>query len=309
MPIIDGHMDTVYALNFSRRKFAERSENGHVDLPRLKEGGVKLVFFAVFPASSPYYIAAGVDRWFSLVEPPENNLMHVKRPDDIDKVLKSEKIGAILHFEGAGGIDTEFINLRNYYRLGLRSMGLAWSNLNIFATGVGTKEDRGLTAEGKELVKEMEKLGIIVDVSHLNEKSFWDVVDIAQKPIIASHSNAYAICNHIRNLKDDQIKAIAELDGTIGINFSISFLASNKTKETVSFEDVKAHIDHILNLVGPDHISLGSDFDGTSVPDILKDVSFYPKLLEYLEENGYTKQDLEKIAYKNFVRVMKNVWK
>jgi len=307
--LIDGHIDVVFSMKLKPRNFAQRSGIGHVDFPRMKEGGVTAAFFAVFPASNDFVIAEGVNSFFNLIENKENNLSQIKRVEDFVQTEKSGKIGAILHFEGSGGLDSEFINLRNYYRLGLRSMGLSWSNYNKFATGVGTIEERGLTAEGRELVKEMEKLGIVVDVSHLNEKSFWDVIEVASKPIIASHSNAYAVCKHPRNLTDEQIKAIAELKGTIGINFSVNFLSEKKDANSIQFEDIYAHIEHIVNLVGIDHVSFGSDYDGTDVPMILKDISYYPKLLEFLEKKGFSRDDIEKIAYKNFLRVFKNVWK
>lgn len=307
--LIDGHIDVIYSLKLKPRIFAQRSEIGHVDFPRMQEGGVSAAFFAVFPASSSFAIADGVDSFFKLVETKDNNLLQIKKVEDFTLANKEGKVGAILHFEGAGGLDSEFITLRNYYRLGLRSMGLAWSNYNRFATGVGVKEERGLTAEGKELVQEMEYLGIVVDVSHLNEKSFWDVIDVASRPVIASHSNAYTVCPHIRNLKDAQIKALADTGGTIGINFAVSFLAENKKPEDITFEDIYSHIEHIIDVASINHISFGSDFDGTSVPLILKDISYYPKLLEFLENKGFSKQEIEKITYKNFLRVFKQVWK
>lgn len=315
--IIDGHTDVLWALTRERRKFSEKSETGHVDLPRLRKGNVLASFFAVFPAMSDFEIYKGVDQWFSLIEDQDNNLLQVKSAEDINKCKMKNKIGAVLHFEGSGGIDSEFLTLKNYYRMGLRSIGLSWSNVNRFATGVtfnmlsgeSFEQDRGLTEIGKELVKELNNLGIIVDVSHLNEKSFWDVIDQTSKPIIASHSNAYSICNHPRNLKDEQIRAIAETNGTIGLNFCVSFLSSDKKKDQILLEDLKKHIDHIVELVGINHIGFGSDFDGATVPDVLKDVSYYPVLVDYLGKNGYNQEDIQKIESQNLLRVMKEVWK
>jgi len=312
--IIDGHIDVLHALETQWRKFHEEPAEdhfarGHVDLPRMRKGNVLGAFFAVYPTVNEFSIKKGVDSWFKLIEDEQNELLHVKNVEDFDKCIKENKIGAVLHFEGAGGIDSEFHNLRNYYRLGLRSMGLSWTNINKFATGVRMIEERGLTFEGKELVKEMEKLGIIIDVSHLNIKSFWDVVNLASKPIIASHSNSFALCNDPRNLKDDQIKAIGELNGTIGINFCVAFLTKDKKKDEITFEIIKKHIDRMVENAGIKHVSFGSDYDGAPVPDILEDISYYPKLTEYLEENGYNRQELELITHKNFLRVMKEVWK
>ncbi len=307
--IIDGHTDVLYTLRRQQRQFSEESEIGHVDLPRLKKGNVLAAFFAIYPAVSDYVLSRGVDDWFKLVNAPENALFQIKKIEDLDQCKKDNKVGAILHFEGSGGIDSEFHNLRNYYRLGLRSMGLSWSNLNKFATGVGKDPERGLSAEGKELVKEMEALGIIVDISHLNEKSFWDVINTASKPLIASHSNAYSLCDHIRNLKDEQIEAIRDINGTIGVNFVKSFLISKEKQDEITLETIKNHIDKIVELAGINHVSFGSDYDGATVPDVVKDVSYFPILLEYLEENGYTKKELEKLSEDNYKRVMKSVWK
>ncbi len=307
--IIDGHTDVLYTLRRQQRQFSEESEMGHVDLPRLRKGNVLAAFFAIYPAVSDYVLSKGVDDWFKLVNELENELQQIKKVEDLDQCKKDNKIGAILHFEGSGGIDSEFHNLRNYYRLGLRSMGLSWSNLNKFSTGVGKNSERGLTAEGRELVKEMEILGIIVDVSHLNEKSFWDVIEIASKPIIASHSNAFSLCNHIRNLKDEQIEAIKDNNGTIGVNFVTSFLISKEKKNEITLETIKKHIDKIVELAGINHVSFGSDFDGATVPEVVKDVSYFTKLLKYLEENGYTSKELEKLSEENYRRVMKTVWK
>lgn len=315
--IIDGHTDVLWALMREMRSFETESERGHVDLPRLRKGGVGAAFFAIFPSWSDFDIFRGVDQWFKLIEEPTNQLMQIKKVEDFEICKRENKIGVILHFEGSGGLDSNFINLRNYYRLGLRSMGLSWSNVNRFATGVtfnprtgeGFNLDRGLTQEGRELVTEMNELGIIVDVSHLNEKSFWDVIDTTSKPVIASHSNAFSICNHFRNLKDEQIEAIAEVNGTIGLNFCVSFLHPEKKKEEIQLEDMRKHVDHIVNLVGINHISFGSDYDGATVPDVVKDVSYFPVLVEHLESNGYGSEDIEKISHKNFLRVMKDVWK
>ncbi len=312
--IIDGHIDVLHALKKQWRNFYEEPAKdhfdlGHVDLPRMRKGNVMGAFFAIYPANNDYYMKMGIDSWFNLVEDERNELIHVKNVEDFEKCTKTNKIGAVLHFEGSGGIDSEFHNLRNYYRLGLRSMGLSWTNINKFATGVRMDEERGLTSEGQELVQEMNKLGIIVDVSHLNIKSFWDVVDKASKPIIASHSNCYALCDDPRNLKDDQIKAIGELEGTIGVNFCVPFLSNEKKEDTITFETIKNHIDRIIDIAGIDHVSFGSDYDGATVPDILQDISYYPDLVEYLEKNGYNSKELDQITHKNFLRVMKKVWK
>ncbi|MBD3226564.1 MAG: membrane dipeptidase [Candidatus Lokiarchaeota archaeon] len=308
--IIDCHMDLTYGLKNNPRNFYERSEIGDFDLPRLREGKVSAAFFAIYPATNYYYLMAGVDTWFNVVENPKNQLMLIKDVDDLENAKKNKKIGAILHIEGAGAIDTQFSILRNLHRLGLRSIGITWSDSNIYGTGVATDINRGLTDEGKSLVKEMEKLGIIVDASHLNETSFWDLVDTINKPFIASHSNARLICNTERNLNDEQMKALADCKGVVGITFCNTFLQENNpTPENITFEQIKEHIDHMVEITGIDFIALGSDFDGAKTPQIIKDVSHYPKLINFLLENGYSKQDVKKIAHKNIQRIFNSVWR
>ncbi len=305
--IIDCHIDTVFALRQQVRSFNVESDKGHVDLPRLKKGNVLAAFFAVFPSWSSYSIEEGVDHWFRLIENPDNELYQIKTVQDLTFTREKKQIGAILHLEGAGGLDSELIKLRNLYRLGLRSLGLSWSNQNRFATGVGVNEKRGLTAEGKALIEEIEHLGIILDVSHLNPKSFWDVVETANKPFIASHSNTKKVCDHQRNLTDEQITAIKDVNGTIGINFCKSFL--KKDPKEISLDDIRAHIDHIVDLAGINHVSIGSDFDGASVPEVLKDIAYYPVLIKHLEEHGYTSNEIEKITHENIIRVFKAIWR
>ncbi|UJG41412.1 MAG: dipeptidase [Candidatus Heimdallarchaeum aukensis] len=309
--IIDTHMDSFVSGNqYAPRDFGKKTNIGHVDYYRLKEGNVSAGFFAVYPAHSDYLLNWGTNAWFEILENYPEYFCQIKKFNDLKKVQSSEKVGAILHFEGSGGIDSEFNNLKNFYRIGLRSMGITWSNMNRFGTGVGTNKDRGLTAEGKELVQEMNRLGIIVDVSHLNEKSFWDVIEVSNKPVIASHSNAWEICNHKRNLKDDQIEAIKESGGTIGLNLCISFLKEKVEKpEKIGFKHIIKHINYIVKKAGIDHLTLGSDFDGARVPEVIKDVSYYPNLIRILEGEGYSSEDIEKITHKNIERVIKKVWK
>jgi len=313
--VIDGHIDTATAILRQYRLFSERSDRNHVDLPRMREGKVQAALFAIYPAMSRYNLINGLDIWFKLVEDPKNELMHIKKVSDFDKAKKEGKIGAVLHFEGAGGIDSEFQILRLAYRLGLRTMGISWSNINNYATGMlfqGPQVDRGLTLEGKELVKESQKLGITIDASHLNEPSFWDLMDVTEKPIFASHSNARAIGPHQRNLTNEQIKAIYDTKGTIGINFCASFLDKemriNPDPVDLPLEIFKEHIDHIVEQTDINTVAMGSDYDGATVPECMSDCSTFPKLLDFLSDT-YSKDDLEKIGSKNLMRVFSDTWK
>lgn len=313
--VIDGHVDTVHKLQKDKRNFSTRSEIGHYDRFRMEEGNVQAALFAVYPASTQNRILRKLDLWFKFVYNPNNNLEQIKRFDDFEKVKSSGKRGAILHFEGAGGIDNNFRLLRISYRLGLRSMGLIWSGINKFATAamfIGPQNKTGLTEKGKELVAEAQSLGITVDVSHLNDPSFWDVIEITGKSIFASHSNARKIVDHPRNLNDDQIKVIHEKQGTIGINFAMIFLNAKKPgmyDYNLGFDSIKNHIDHIVEFASIDTVAIGSDFDGADMPTCVKNCSIYPHLWDYLLENGYSKQDIEKISHSNLLRVFKDTWK
>jgi membrane dipeptidase len=176
---------------------------------------------------------------------------------------------------------------------------------NDLGDGVDSVKEAGLTSFGREVVKEMNRLGMIVDVSHLNEKGIWDVVELSEKPIIASHSNAKTLCSHRRNLTDKQIKAIAQKGGVIGINFAPQFL---RDEGQATLEDVLNHIDYICELVGEDYIGFGSDFDGiSSTPEGLKDISYFPAILEGLRKRGYTQEQIDKISHRNFENLIKKI--
>ncbi|QEE15151.1 dipeptidase [Promethearchaeum syntrophicum] len=313
--VIDGHIDTLLALKQQGRTFSQRSDKGHCDLHRMKEGNVSAALFAIWPGMTKKNLINGMDAWFKLLNNPENQLYHIKNIDDFSKAENSKKIGAILHFEGAGGIDKDFALLRLGYQLGLRSMGLSWSNVNKFATGAlfeQEQEDRGLTELGKELLHTGQKMGITIDVSHLNDPSFWDAIEITRKPLIASHSNCRSICSHQRNLTDKQIIAIHEKHGTIGLNLSVIFLSEEhkKTKIPVElpFEVLKSHIDHIVKITDINTVAIGTDFDGTTVPTNLSGVNDLPLFFNYLLENGYSEQDLKKLGSENLLRVFKDTW-
>ena len=313
--VIDGHVDTVHLLLKDKRNFSVRSEIGHYDRFRMEEGNIQAALFAIYPASTQNRILKKLDLWFKFVFNPKNNLKQIKRFNDFDKVKSSGKKGAVMHFEGAGGVDNNLRLLRISYHLGLRSMGLIWSGINKFATAtmfIGPQNKTGLTEKGRELVTEAQSLGITVDISHLNDPSFWDVIEIAEKPIFASHSNARLIVDHPRNLKDDQIKTIHEKHGTIGIKFAMIFLNAKKPgmyDYNLGFDSIKNHIDHIVDIASINTVAIGSDFDGADMPTCVKDCSTYPHLWDYLLKNGYSNQDIEKISHSNLLRVFKASWK
>jgi len=315
-PVIDGHVDTALKILEENRKFSERSNVGHCDLVRMKEGNVQAALFAIESGYTMESLIKNIDIWLKFVSNPSNGLIQIKSITDFNKLRNSEKLGAIFHFEGATGIDDDLKLLRIGYHLGLRSMGLTWSNVNKFGTGVRvtTKKQRrtGLTDMGRDLIRKAQTLGITIDVSHLNDQSFWELYEITEKTIIATHSNARSVCNHPRNLTDDQIKAIHEKHGTVGINFCMKFLDPEHPGEdftNLGLDIIKNHIDHIVDLSDINTVAIGSDFDGTTVPNCVRDCTRFPALWDYLLENGYSKQNLKKIAHENLIRVFKRTWK
>ncbi|MBD3190329.1 MAG: membrane dipeptidase [Candidatus Heimdallarchaeota archaeon] len=313
--IIDGHTDVLLQLTMQQRKFSEESEKGHVDLPRMKKANEIAAFFAIWPGTNQYYILKGTRQLLGLVENPKNEAKIIKEVTDLEKLEKENKIGVIFHIEGIGGFDTEFHLLHVLYHLGLRSFGITWSDENIFGTGSSfnpnaPKDKRGLTAEGRELIAEANDLGVIVDVSHLSDKSFWDAIDATNKPLIASHSNCRAISPHVRNLTDEMIQALADIGGVMGMNFSNAFLRPDceRTPDT-PLTLVVDHIDHIRDLVGIDHVAFGSDFDGTTVPTEIKDCTGFNKIIAELVRRDYTEEEINKICHGNFIRIFEQVWK
>ncbi|MHA1111043.1 MAG: dipeptidase [Promethearchaeota archaeon] len=312
--VFDGHNDTMLALPHQRRSFHVRSEKGHIDLPRMREGNFQAGLFAVWPCFTSRMMKKWIKNWFSIVDKEKNELMQIKKFEDFAIAENLGKIGAVLHFESVGGFDKELTSLDHYYKMGLRSFSLTWFETNKFGTGarmLGKEKKRGLTDLGRILIIKAQSLGINIDVSHLNIPSFWDVLEVAKKPITATHSDAFAIATHRRNLNDAQIKAIHETHGTIGINFGTLFLnpeKPGKTNRELGFEVVKQHIDHIVSVADINTVSMGSDFDGAIVPKCLKDCAQFPKLFEYLLENGYSEQDIKKISHENWIRVLKTTW-
>lgn len=307
------HTDTL--LNKYKNKnynFNNLNKDFHIDLSRLKEAEVKLIVFAIYAEENYQTKGDGlkktiqmIDDFYNILENCEE-LVLAKKYEDIIKINNEDKTAAILAVEGAKSINS-LSALRVFRRLGIKLITLTWNHRNQIGDGVGVNSKCGLTSFGKEFVKEMHSLNMIVDVSHLNEKGFWDVIEISEAPILASHSNVKRLCDHPRNLTDKQIKAIAQANGVIGINFYPLFL---NIQGKANINDVFKHIDYIKNLVGIDFVGLGTDFDGISeTPKRLADISELANLKSILFENGYSEPEVEKIFYKNAYRVFKDVLK
>jgi membrane dipeptidase len=322
--VVDTHCDTLKCLSPQFTKLRNsmwddrskvgmgmRSDLGHVDIPRLLEGGVDCQVFAVSSLRdrTPHYALRTalemIDIFYAECEKNADAIQPVTSHAEIIKTVKEGKVAAFLSIEGADVIEGRLGMLRVFHRLGVRMVGIVHSLRNLLADGVAdARTGGGLSELGVQVVEELDRLGIIVDVSHLSDAGFWDLMDIAKGPVIASHSNSRAVCDHPRNMTDEMIQALADRDGVIGMNFAPAFVhPTHPTGETVV-----DHIDHIVSLVGPSHVGLGSDFDGIpSAPVGLEDVTRMPNITAELVRRGYTEEDVRKILGGNHLRLIKQV--
>ncbi|GAB6875691.1 dipeptidase [Thermaerobacter litoralis] len=312
-PIVDAHVDTVLDLAAGRRRLGERSPQGHVDLPRLEEAGVGVQVFAHYiePVYKPH---AALIRFMELydvflreVAQNAGRIAVVTTVEELDRTLEAGRVAAIIGIEGGEALQGRLGILRLLHRLGVRLIGLTWNERNDLADGAGdARSGGGLSQLGEQVVREMNRLGMVVDVSHLSDASFYDVLAVSSQPVVASHSNCRALCPHPRNLTDDQIRALAARGGVMGMNFFARFLRADGP---ATVDDVVRHIEHIAALVGPQHIGLGSDFDGIGeTPQGLEDVTRLPRLIEALLRRNWKDEHLRWILGENFLRVFRQVW-
>ena len=354
--VIDTHNDFPSA-SIERNVSLDGSLKGktHSDLKRFKEGGVDIQVFSIFcdgEQSSPFAWAnREIDSVYAWAKRNPSQMMLVANSSDLKKAVAEKKLGAMLGVEGGHMMESDLSKLDSFYKRGVRYMTLTWNNSTEWATSAKdettakNKRPKGLTEFGKKVVQHMNELGMLVDVSHVGEKTFWDVMKATQKPVIASHSNAYALCPHRRNLKDDQIRAIGKNGGVIHLNFYSGFVdpdyekvnkaftekykdeinewvrkgkqkdyalflvAENHSEEIERFRPgldmLLDHLDHIVRLIGVEHIGLGSDFDGIeSSPFPLNGVEDFPLITEALKKRGYKDEEITLIMGGNFVRVL-----
>lgn len=323
--IIDTHNDTMMKIVDDETwlpfmDISEDSEN-HIDINKMKEGNLSVGFFAAY--SSPFHGVEerSISRTLALI-----NALYVSQSNNPDTFKVASSLKSILDgvgegkavavptIEGAYSLTKEnAIELLHQYRdLKVKSIGFTWNYSNQLAEGtykafgdmVGTRSPEGLTDLGIELVKEMNRLGMIIDVSHLSVDSFFDVVEYSEAPIIASHSGVYTIKPHVRNLTDEQLMAIKENDGVVGVVLFPEFLGDT---ENVYIKDFVDHVDYIVELIGIDHVGLGSDFDGATMPKDLKDASEIGKIREELESRNYSQEDIEKFLGKNVLSLIERV--
>ncbi|WP_232242495.1 dipeptidase [Paenibacillus sp. GSMTC-2017] len=264
MKVVDFHCDVLMKLLLDDRLHFKNDVTGALDVTyeRLQDADTLLQTFAIYIPSklngSMTPILDSIDLFYEKVLTcPAMHL--VRTSGDLDYCIQNGKIGALLSLEGLDGLQGNLAMLRNLYQLGVRAAGITWNYANWAADGVMEPRGGGLTAKGKELIKECNKLGIMLDMSHLSERGFWDSVALSDKPVFASHSNAKSICDHPRNLTDLQIKTIIEGKGIVGITYVPMFLNS---QSAATIDDIIRHIDYIGSLGGEKHIMLGSDFDG-----------------------------------------------
>ena len=336
--LIDTHND-VTSFTVEGFDIGTAGSKQHTDLPRLKAGGVGAVFFAAYVG--PEYAASRTSAFRALqmidtirtdiVSSHTNDFVLAQSAADIEAARKHGRIAALIGVEGGHAIEDSLRLLRDFYALGVRYMTLTHSNTNNWADSSGdidkseVKHHNGLTGFGKEVVAEMNRLGMIVDVSHVSDKTFRDALETSRAPIFASHSSCRAICNVARNMTDEMIVSMAKKGGVIQINFSSAFLsqrsadadrlaeAAKSGKDMpalppAGLEDAVAHINHVVKIAGIDAVGIGSDFDGVrSVPTGLEDVSKFQNLTRALLEEGFSASDIRKIYGGNTLRLMRAV--
>jgi membrane dipeptidase len=357
--VVDSHDDTTQRLLYDTTfDIGVRNPNGNIDIPRMREGGLDALFFSIWVPSEltgPPAVKRALDLIDAVKEAVRAHpdaLMLATTADDVRQAAAAHKIAALMGMEGGHMIDDDLGVLRIYAALGVRYLTLTHFLNNDWADSSTDKPvHNGLTPFGRDVVRELNRLGVMVDISHVADKTFFDVLEVTTAPVIASHSSCRAIANHPRNMTDDMLRALAKNDGVIMINYHAAFLseefrvASEKRSgdvvtamdalskkcggneacatieserldheamasgelPTVSWEKIIDHIDHAVKVAGVDHVGLGSDFDGATMPIGMEDVSKLPKITEALLERGYSESDIDKILGGNILRVMKQV--
>ncbi len=356
--VVDLHMDTPQRMLDQDIDLEARATTGHADIPRMREGGLDAAFFSIYVDMDRYLGDAATKRALRLIDSvqkqverhPEQLTLAVSAAD-IRRAHNDGRIALLMGMEGGTPIADDLGLLRNFYRLGVRYMTLTHGRNNNWVDS-STDEPRhnGLTEFGEDVVREMNRLGMLVDISHVSDEAFYDALEVSQAPLIASHSSARAISNVPRNMSDDMIRALAREGGVVHVNFYAEFLDQDFAEARarlrantefqarlrtlreqfrnegrtqpgfeaqmllyeeydvrvprVSWERIIEHIDHMVKLVGVDHVGLGSDFDGATMPEGMDDVSFLPRITHALLDRGYSEADVRKILGGNTLRVM-----
>jgi len=327
------------------RAFLEGEGKGQLDFPMARQGGFAGGLFAIFVPSAngaigPNAEAPSQNASSGAALPPALELMPAqdavfamvslllcieresqgrvrvcRSADDIQEAMEDGLLAPVMHIEGAEAIDPNFEVLDVLYEAGLRSLGPVWSRSNAFGHGVpflcpsSPDTGPGLTDLGKELIGACNRLGILIDLSHLNERGFWDVAAISNAPLVATHSNAHVLSPHSRNLTDKQLTAIGETGGMVGVNFATSYLRPDGRQDADTPVDlVIEHLEHILKHVGEDGVGFGSDFDGAKVPAGVGNAAGLQNLVEIMRRRGYGEPLIEKLCHRNWLRVLGQTW-
>ncbi len=350
--VLDTHIDVTPKLQ-SAWKFDERHTTGHIDMPRMKEGGLNGLFFSIYmpgTVTGPKAVNDALQRIAAvhkLAEDMPDQIMLCRTAADVRLAHRQGKIAALMGMEGGHMINNSLPVLRMYAELGVRYLTLTHSVNTEWADSSGDQpKHNGLSDFGKDVVRELNRLGVMVDISHVSDKTFWDALEVSRAPMIASHSSCRAISGHSRNMTDEMIKALAAKGGVIQINYLDSFIDpdlfaytqktqaarrelmqkyQNESREVfmpkireelaaqfgappkASWERIVEHIDHAVKLVGVDHVGLGSDFDGGSMPVGMEDCTKLPQITDALLRKGYKESDIKKILGLNTVRLMGDV--
>jgi len=317
MKIIDLHCDTISEICAREQRLL--SNDGHFDLERARESGLIIQFFALFTKPDESSIAMGkvqeqIRKYQYELETNKQMLYPIKCQDDLKKGMQSNKIGSILHLEGAEAIGKDIEVLYSLFQAGLRSMGLTWNKKNFLADGIGEGPNAGgLTSLGREVVREMEKMGMILDAAHISVAGFFDILEIYDKPLLVTHANTKALCNHPRNLSREQLLALADNGGIIGVTQVDDFVRKTKIEQVTYANNYKPdtdelidHIVYIADLIGVKHVALGSDFDGAD-DIVMAGIEDYDKWPGLLRKRGFSEREIQMILSENALRVIKRI--
>ena len=349
IPVFDGHNDLLLRLFLAPERrgaiWKGCDRIGHLDLPRMQAGGFAGGMFAIYIPSPLADDVAEVERLmdnppYALPLPPpvpltvaqpmalamaghllwlerasEGALRLCRTAAEIEAARAEGVISAVMHMEGAEAIDEGCDALHSFHAMGLRSLGPVWSRPTVFGEGVpfafpsGPDTGGGLTAAGKRLVETCNRLKILIDLSHLNEKGFDDVARLSDAPLVATHSNAHAVTPSSRNLTDGQLDMIAASKGMVGLNLATVFLRPDGRRDPrMGWGYIMRHLDHLIDRLGEDHVGIGSDFDGATMPEGIGDVTGLPRLLDAMRQHGYDEALVRKLAWDNWLSVLRRTW-
>lgn len=316
--VIDAHEDVLQKIVDYGTDLGPDSGN-QGDIPKWKAGGINVVWFSIWIDPRKYPGAAAIERAMTLIKALQKQvekfptmLQACDTAADVRAATAEGKIAALIGVEGGAAINNKIEMLETYRRLGARYMTLTWrGNLKWAGSSQGENPSMGLTEFGRDIVREMNRLGIIVDLSHVSDQTFYDAIAVSSKPVVVSHSNARAIANHPRNISDDMLRALAKNGGVIGINFNGEFLRDQKTGRLIpgasrpTMESILKQIDHVVQVAGIDHVGFGSDWDGgIKPPPGLTTAAGMLLIIEALRKRGYNEEQLRKICGENFLRVL-----